>query len=152
MTHIEFISVYLGSRVDFDARYGYQCADLARAYARLVLNKPTRAFGYNGGAVNGYTNYPYSAFSRESFIRVPNTPDGVPPKGAIVIFDRTILNPYGHIGIVDHADLYKLVILEQNGGLGKGLGFGPDAIRFKEYKYTPNGPFCGKVLGWLIAR
>ena len=37
MTHNDFILKYLSNMVDYDGQFGYQCTDLAKAYAKEVL-------------------------------------------------------------------------------------------------------------------
>ena len=40
MTLTQFIKKYLGTKVDFDGKYGAQCVDLYRQYCAEVLGVP----------------------------------------------------------------------------------------------------------------
>jgi hypothetical protein len=150
MTFTEFLTKYLGTRLDFDLVFGYQCVDVAKAYANMVWEVPVRAVGYSGGAKD--IMKPNSMMPDSEVQRIPNTPTGVPPQGAIIIFDAASANPHGHVGICVSADLNTVTILEQNGGKGSGTGTGADVIRQRTYKYTANTAGVGKVLGWVIPK
>jgi hypothetical protein len=110
----------------------------------------TKAVGYSGGAKDMLRAG--STFYDQDVNRIQNTPNGIPPKGAIVVFDGSIWNKWGHTGVVVDADINRITILEQNGGLGKGFGFSTDAVRYCKYKYTWNSFGVGKVLGWIVPK
>jgi len=156
MTYNEFYSQYINQRLDFDSVYRFQCADLAKGYPSKVWGVQTGSIGYSGGAKDIMKS---GAIFKDSDVnRIPNTPDGVPPKGAVVVFDSTLVNRYGHVGIVDRADKNWIYVLEQNGGSGNGDGVGNNRIRVTKYGYTTwqqglLGKFgVGKCLGWVVPK
>ena len=112
---------------DFDGFYGGQCTDLYRMYCKEVLGVPQSPLVK--GAKNIWTTY-----LKEHFKQIPNTPEGVPEKGDIVIWG---MGTYGHVGICDHASVSTVTCFEQN---WLGGGTRPSEIRRHGYK---------DVLGWL---
>lgn len=79
---------YIGRRIDFDGAYGNQCVDLVNQYAR-DNGLPT----FTGGAAADMFGQSPSAYTW-----VKNTPSGVTPAGAVVIWGRQI-GPWGHIAV-----------------------------------------------------
>ena len=155
MTHQEFTNNYLGKRTDYDGGFGYQCVDLNKLYADKVDGTQLRQFG--GGAKRAWNLYPDSAYSADKWVRVannPKDPNQTPPTGAHAIFEGAWGNPYGHIGIVHSApkSVNWFLLLEQNGGMGSGKGFGSDRIRLRYVKYSANGAGFGKLLGWYTRK
>jgi hypothetical protein len=148
MNYYSFKSQYLGKRYDYDKVYGYQCVDLAKLWAFAGWGLKPHAVGHGGHAKNVF-NHADSMLSSKVARRIPNTPTGIPPTGAIIVFDSAPKNIYGHIAVVEKADTNRVTVLEQNAN-GKGDGRGTGAIRVHTYKYTANGAGVGKVLGWLI--
>jgi hypothetical protein len=74
----------------------------------------------------------------DAFNWVRNTPDGIPPRGAIVVFDGRTGMGYGHTGVVVTANLNTLNVYQQNDPLSSGM-------HVKEYNYN-----C--VIGWGIPK
>lgn len=156
MTYNEFYSQYINRRLDFDSVYRFQCTDLAKAYPSKVWGVQTGSIGYSGGAKDIMKSG--AIFNDSDVYRIPNTPNGVPPKGAVVVFDSTMVNRYGHVGIVDSADKNWIYVLEQNGGSGNGDGVGNNRIRVTKYGYTYGQQLSlfkggiGKCLGWVVPK
>lgn len=148
MNYHTFKSQYLGTRHDYDGVYGFQCVDLAKLWAEKGWGQKPKKVGYSGGAKE-VMKHSDSMLTSEQAIRIPNTPSGVPPTGAIIVFNSAPKNVYGHIAVVDSADTKQVTVLEQNAN-GRGDGLGTGAIRLKSYSYAGNGKGVGKVLGWLI--
>lgn len=71
----------------------------------------------------------------------------MPKPGAIIFFDATKDNPYGHVAVVESASSKLLIIIEQNAGSGNGNGLGMNAITRNTVGYTASGS-RGKCLGW----
>lgn len=95
---------YIGRRIDFDGAYGNQCVDLVNQYAR-DNGLPT----FTGGAAADMFGQSASAYDW-----VKNTPSGVPPAGAIVVWGRGI-GPWGHIAIArGGSDTNILRTVDQN--------------------------------------
>lgn len=137
MTHQEYKSKKLWTRVDYDWSYWYQCVDLTRDYCNKVY----------------WISLPWSWWSalnwwkikRPWFKDVLNTPNGVPPQWAIIFFTLPQLKVnYGHVAVVDNADTKSVTVIEQN-ALGTGNGLGANAIRIHSYNYIKP-----KVLWWKV--
>ena len=137
----KIIQKYLGKRYAESKELGYQCVARAKLFAR-EMGYPIA--GFSGSALKGWqTGSPFSAEWR----RVENTPQAVPKPGAIVFFDATKANPYGHVAVVESASSNLLVVIEQNAGNGNGNGLGMNAITRRTVGYT-GGNSRGKCLGW----
>ena len=106
----EFITKYMGKKVDFDGAYGAQCVDLFRQYCQDVLGLP------HTGSVDGakdlyekYSNLPNEVKYFERFSRGVVT-------GDVVIWGPTEKNPYGHVAIVvGNMPGRDLLVFEQDG-------------------------------------
>ena len=125
MTFSEFLTKYNGKGIDDDGYYGYQCMDLAHRYAKEVVGKdfapaPAAKDVWNQ-TIDGYD-------------KIPNTPDGVPSKGDIIIWGVGI-GPYGHIAIFDHGDVSFFTSFDQNWPLNS-------LCHYQNHNYTG-------VLGWF---
>lgn len=115
----------------------YQCMDLAYLWT-MVLRFPKATIQHQ---------YAYQVFAnasdltRQYFDIVANTPTGIPPKGALVVFDKTSTNIAGHISIsngVGTTNTFQSV--DQNWA-------GVQKARMVTHNY--DNP---KVLGWLIPK
>lgn len=94
----EFVKKFLGKKTDYDKACGVQCVDLAKQYLYSV-------FGIKAGSWGNAKEYwldfnSHSALTRK-FIKIKNTPDFVPKKGDIVVWNGDISskNDCGHIAI-----------------------------------------------------
>jgi len=130
MTIDEFVKKYDGKFIDFDKAYGNQCFDLYRQYCQEVLQIPQSPPTGNQGAVKIWDTY-----LTQYFERIPNTPEGVPQKGDIMIWG-TSYGPYGHVAIVTEATLTTFKCFSQNDPTGAACGI----KLYRTYKPT---------LGWL---
>ncbi len=109
MTFEQWRDEFLGKGIDFDGKYSFQCVDVYRSYVARVLGFP-QSPGV-AGAADIWTTYLPSYFTR-----VSNSPQAVPGKGDICIWKKAKSNGnYGHVAIVEKADLNTLTILEQDG-------------------------------------
>ena len=126
----QFIAKYNGKAVDFDGAYGAQCVDLYRYYLKEVLGiAQTPPIP---GAKDIWDNY------GSDLIRIENTPDGVPPKGAIMIWGAKY-GTYGHVAIVTDANVNNFTAFSQNDPIGSKC--------FVKYYSSYKG-----VLGWLVTK
>ena len=119
----DFAQKRLWKRVDYDGRYGFQCADLAKLYIDEGLE-----FGKIGalGNAKDMPNNPFFS-SREKIKGMKNL-----MQGDIIISSH---GQYGHVAIVDHVLNGKVYVLEQNGsGKDSGSGLGANAIRIQPYR------------------
>lgn len=106
----DFISKYNGKKIDWDGRYGAQCVDLFRQYVQ-ELGLP-QLNGVTGAA--DFWNDPNLA---QHWVKIPNTPAGIPQAGDVMIWDKK-LNGYGHIGIFISGDVNSFVSFDQNWPVG----------------------------------
>lgn len=116
-------------RKDYDGNYGVQCVDTANSYAEHVL-------GFGKGVFYGvrYAKEIFKNHNKKFFKAVKNTPQGIPLKGSLVIWNR---GTAGHIAIVVKATEHTITVLESNYD-GKG------SLRKHTYDNYNN------VVGWLI--
>ncbi len=107
MTLTQFIKKYLGTKVDFDGKFGPQCVDLFRQYCSEVLNvSQTPAVV---GAKDIIKNPGKLKVTKESTLA-----DYSP--GDVLIWGATSSNPYGHVAIlVSVYNTKYFVVLEQDG-------------------------------------
>ncbi len=116
LTHKQFLTKYLGRFVDYDGKWGNQCVDLIRFYIREVFGR--EAYVVLPGAPTAkqiYTNFTGNAF----FKKVANTPNNMPKQGDLVFFKTSVWFPFlyfsaGHTAVVDSANLYSMIVVEQN--------------------------------------
>jgi len=129
MNFDQFYTKYNGKYVEVTGRPQNQCVDLVYAYIRDVLGKP----------IIPYTNaedFPSKISSYGTWIK--NTPTGVPPKGAIVVWDFAS-DDVGHIAIASGAgDKNHFESFDQNWPL-------KSKCHFIVHTYTG-------VVGWLIPK
>ena len=97
-----------GKFVDFDNRWAYQCMDLAVDYVYHITNGKVRMWGNAKDSI-------LNIFPKGWKI-VKNTPDYVPPVGAIGVCTYGIYQRYGHIYLVwdNSGGTNTQTVLEQN--------------------------------------
>ena len=94
MNFNEWVNKYIGRGVDYDGSSGAQCVDLAKSYLKEVHNVPQ--FSIGGSA----KNYWLKRFSKLSgFEKIANTPDFVPLKGDIAVWNETKGGGHGHVAV-----------------------------------------------------
>jgi hypothetical protein len=104
MTAKQWLDAVNGKYIDYDGIYGAQCVDLIKKYFPEVIGIPA----IRNNAVDYWTNYPTG-----SFTRITNTPSFIPIRGDIMIWG-TGVGTYGHIAIIDTANVNTFVSLDQN--------------------------------------
>jgi hypothetical protein len=110
MTAEKWINAVVGKYVDYDGVYGAQCVDLIKKYFVEVIGIPA----IRNNAKDYWTNYPTAHFTR-----ITNTPSFLPKRGDIMIWG-TAVGQYGHIAIIDTANLNTFVSLDQNWPFSNG--------------------------------
>lgn len=96
-TYSQFINNHIGKAVDYDRVAGAQCVDLAKCYLKEVFGLESGAWG---DAHSWYDNFNNIPTLKENFTRIPNTPDFVPKKGDIGVWDSGLsAGGWGHIAI-----------------------------------------------------
>lgn len=128
MTLQQFVDTYTDKTIDFDGAYGGQCVDLYRQYCKEVLNIP------QSPGVTGAKDI-WNSYLSNYFDRIPNTPDGIPQPGDIMIWSDKY-GPFGHVAIVLQATLTTFTCFSQNDPTGA------KCIRKTYRTYAP-------TLGWL---
>jgi hypothetical protein len=97
MTTEQFVNKYNGKGIDFDGQFGNQCMDLAAKFVQEVWGHSgwdiARGFAYQ--VWTQFDSLPVSKYAH----RVPNTPTGVPPEGALMVWGQGI-GSAGHISVV----------------------------------------------------
>lgn len=96
-TYSQFINDHIGKAVDYDKVAGAQCVDLAKCYLKEVFGLESGAWG---DAHSWYDNYNNIPTLKENFTRIPNTPDFVPKKGDIGVWNSGLsAGGWGHIAV-----------------------------------------------------
>jgi len=131
MNLTDFINRWQGKYIDFDGAYGPQCMDLLHQYVVEVLGLTDPRILAAPAARDLYNNFS-NIFGKEYFERIPNTPNGVPQKGDIVIWGY---NPYGHVAIFIEGNVNSFRSFDQNYPPGS-------PCHIQNHKYN-------NVLGWL---
>lgn len=141
ISHDEFIKKYQNQFVEAggSANAKNQCVDLVNQYIVEVLGEQKILW-------TDAINFPSKA-DPKIFEFIKNTPKGIPPKGAIIVWGKPF-GKYrgsngeyvyaGHIAIVDEADVNTFISFDQNYPTGR-----------PSEKVTHN--YSG-VLGWLVHR
>lgn len=106
----EFITKYLGKKVDFDKVWGAQCVDLFRQYCKDVLGIPHT--GGVDGAKDLFLLYEKMPLEMKYFDRLERGP----VTGDVVIWGATERNKFGHVAIViGNMHGRDLLVFEQDG-------------------------------------
>ncbi|MGP1603275.1 MAG: CHAP domain-containing protein [Treponema sp.] len=103
----QFIKKYLGTKVDFDGKFGPQCVDLVRQYYSEVLDVPQ--FPPVEGAKDIIKNPGKLKVIKEDALADYSS-------GDVLIWEATKTNKYGHVAIL--VAIYNtkyFIVLEQDG-------------------------------------
>jgi DNA-binding transcriptional regulator/RsmH inhibitor MraZ len=131
MTYQEWKNKNLGKPLDWDGQYGSQCVDACRFYVADVLGYPQFSPVTGAGEI-------FDVAQSEYYTKVENTPTGIPPVGAIVIWKKSTKLPYGHVAIADEGSSTTVLrTLDQNWS----------GQKLTEEKHDYSG-----VRGWLIPK
>lgn len=133
---IQAMKSMLGKSIDYDKAYWFQCLDYIRWYADYIW-KPIWTF--SGSAYNGWQTG--SPFKGTTWKRVEYKKWTIAPRWSIIFFDKVKGNPYGHVAIVQNANINEVEVSEQNAGTGNGNGIWGNAITLRKKTYAT-------VLGW----
>ena len=141
--HKKILQKYLGKKVQETEKLGYQCVAWAKTYMQEVFGF-SRPFG--GSAISAWINRNNSVFPSDIFTQIPFSGNNIPPQWAIIFWNTTKFNPYGHVAVVDSATDKTVTIIEQNGEKWSGKGENGDEIRRVTIGYHDRG----KCLWWFI--
>lgn len=112
MTLDTFISKYMGKTVGYpDGQYVGECLSLVKWYCKDVFNFDPPPSGSNS-AYGYWSNFPNPLSTY--FTKVANTPDGVPKRGDIIIWDTNAGGGCGHIAIFLEGTASSFKSLDQN--------------------------------------
>lgn len=112
MTLDQFITKYLGKTVGYpEGQYVGECLSLVKWYCKDVFNFDPPPSGSNS-AYGYWSNFPNPLSTY--FTKVANTPDGVPKRGDIIIWDTNAGGGYGHIAIFLDGTASSFKSLDQN--------------------------------------
>ena len=121
----DFFTLFTGHWCDWDGAYGNQCVDLVQFWNKILGGSP-----FTGNAKDIY-NQPQTIY-----VKVPNTPTGVPVEGDIPVWDGAFNGGPGHVGVATkNCTINTLEVVEQNDPLNKN-------VQVKQYDYS-------HVIGWL---
>lgn len=142
MTYKEVFAKWIGKKYAESKELGHQCVGWAKLFCQEMWY-PIKWFSWS--ALKWWQTW--SPFNNE-WKRIENSPTAIPKAGSIIFFDKSSVNPYGHVAVVDEWSTWmRLVIVEQNAGSGNGNGIGANAITRREISYYAVGA-RGKCLGW----
>lgn len=132
MTRQEWIDQNIGKGIDFDKRHSFQCMDVYRDYVQNVLGFPQSPSVVGAAEV-------WDTYLKDYFTAIKNGPDNFPLPGDIIIYKKMKSNGnFGHIAIVENADLNTVTILEQD-------GLTNSVLKRRVHKYVG-------CLGWLTPK
>lgn len=127
ITFDQFITKWLNKKIDWDGAFGAQCVDLYRQYVFEVIGCPQSPPVDGAAAI-------WTTYLSTYFTRIANTPDGIPVKGDIMIWNRNVGYGYGHVGVFTSGDVMSFTSLDQNWSIV--------ATHYQRHDYA-------NVLGWL---
>lgn len=134
-----FVTKWTGKPVDFDGAYGYQCVDLMRRYATDIL-------GLNSELPTGNAYDIFAKTTSSKFLKIYNTPTGIPAKGDIIFWNKASANGNaGHVAIFISGNTSSFTSFDQNLCSNSGSGVGTCAPRLVTHDYVSSGG----VVGWL---
>ena len=97
LTFDAFVNKYIGRAVDYDGSAGAQCVDLAKAYLKEVHGIPQ--FSIGGSAMYYFERFEKFSQLKGKFKRIKNTPDFIPLKGDVAVWNSSKGNGHGHVAI-----------------------------------------------------
>lgn len=110
----EFIERYSGKQIGFPGNsYMGECLSLVKQFIKEYYLIAPPASGCNGARCY-WSEFPNPL--GHVLKKVPNTPDLVPKKGWIAVWDENTGGGYGHIGIVVNATKSTFTSFDQNWG------------------------------------
>lgn len=123
----------------------YQCVEFVKRYYYEHLgHKVPDSYGhakdfFDHGLADGQKN------SRRDLIHYTNPSLSKPKIGDLLIYDKTIFNPYGHVAIVAKVNDKNIEIIQQNSGV---LSKSRDrfSLYYKDKKWLVDNT---QILGWL---
>lgn len=113
MTIDDYFKSTVGKKIDYDGVFQNQCVDYIKDYADKVLGLIPEAVG---NAWEYWTKYESEPYLYKNFTRIRNTPDFIPKKGDIGVFNRNF-GTYGHVCIcTGEGNINEFYSYDQNSG------------------------------------
>jgi len=132
MTLQQFINKYSGQTLGYPSgSYVGECLSLVKVYIQEMFGITPPASGSNS-AYGYWANFPNPLPTM--FVKVANTPSGIPKAGDIMIWNTSVGSGYGHIAIFVEGNANSFKSFDQNWG-GK-------QAHIQGHYYT-------NVVGWL---
>lgn len=131
---INWILNSVGKAYNPDGAYGYHCKDYADAYAIALFGNWVNTLRPNNAkdAFDGANPDFFHKIRKNS-----NSPNLIPEPGDIIVYNGWGANPYGHIAVVLDANIFGVMVVEQDGFLQI-----PARKIFYSYDKLP-------IIGWL---
>jgi len=109
----QFIKDYLGKTIGYptNSDFNGECLSLAKQYIKECFGFNPPPSGTNS-AYGYWSNFPSPL--GQYFVKVSNTPTGVPKRGDLVIWNTNAGNGYGHIAIFLEGTASSFKSLDQN--------------------------------------
>lgn len=108
----QFIAKYAGKKIDWDNAYQGQCVDLFRQYNHEVLGIPQPKGVV--GAADFWANYTTDPVLNTHFTKIVNTPEFIPQKGDVMVWNKRAGGGFGHIAVVVTANIDSFTSFDQN--------------------------------------
>lgn len=130
MNHLEYKNTYLWKFKIEPGMPSAECVWNSKLYSKEVLGVALGSFGWS--ALSGWANK-NNTFDMNKWIRIENTPDAVPQQWDIA-FWWLKFGKYGHVAVVDCANVNTMWVISQNstGAAGDKPG---DEILLINYSY-----------------
>jgi hypothetical protein len=133
MTLQQFVTKFKGKKVNYNGHD--HCVNLVRQYFKDVWNLPKQPENTEN-AIDFFLNHMQRPLQRQMCICIAYEKGLEPPPGAVVIFDASNSDSYGHIGICFSTQPGAIMLFEQDNYRRDGAGI-------TRWSYD-------RVLGWLI--
>lgn len=123
----------------------YQCVEFVKRYYYEHLNhKMPETYGhakdfFDTRLADGQKNGP------RNLTQYKNPSKSKPKVNDLLVFDKTIFNPYGHVAIVSKVTDNKIELIQQNSG-PRGRSRETIRLTYKDGNWKINS---GLILGWL---
>lgn len=131
-----FVKKYEGKTKGYptDSSYQGECLSIAKLYIKEVFGIDAPPSGSNS-AYGYWSNFPNPL--PDYFEKVSNTPNGIPTKGCLIIWNTATGDGYGHIAIYTDGDVNTFTSFDQN--------WGGRQAHLQNHDYS-------NVVGWLAPK
>lgn len=134
----EFINYAPGKYFNPDNAFGFQCKDLADAYAQSIFGVPWPDSMGAANAAQAFDRAPDAFWDK--LRERPGQAGWVPLRGDIIVWGGDSINRFGHIALVVSADDNGVNVIQQDGYIQSAAFSG---------RLGYSQPGTGMVVGWL---